>query len=169
MNHKMEPVATYSDGGALSTFGRNVYRLYPDKISVTGNRVGQTFDATIPLSDFRSDPVHLWGHGQSFRYGSVLSAVTSLLLFVSTIIFRPYQVEFAVWYYGGAALIAVGILGCVLAFRKIQIVRFVGETTGIARLDVFAHSRANRKLQEAFVSAIQRQIAECRRESERST
>ena len=52
----------------------------------------------------------------------------------------------------------LGILGCIAGFRSIHTVRFVNKQ-GMPILAVIAQHRSKRQAQEAFVAAIQKQLA----------
>lgn len=155
----MTPLAEFADGSSISTFGKREYRLLPDRVVVCGGRLGEKFEASVSLRDIRPEPERLWVHSQMLRFGAVLAAVTSLLLLMTSLIFGNYQHKFTVWYLGGALLVALGLAGCLAGFRRICVIRFLNNQSGVPLLVVIAR-RAKRKDQEAFSAAIQSQIAE---------
>jgi hypothetical protein len=159
----MIPIATFTDGSALSTFGKREYKLFPDCVAVCGGRWGEKFDTTILLDEIRPEPERLWVHSQMFRFGVGLSASTLLLLLVTSIVFGNYDGKFTIWYVAGALLVTLGGLGCIASFRRIHMTRFLSDKAGVPLLAVIAEHKSKRQEQEAFVLAIQKQLAERRR------
>ena len=160
LDHNMTPLAEFADGSPVSTFGKRKYRLLPDRVVVSGGRLGEKFETSISLGDIRAEPERLWIHSQIFRFGAVLAAVTLLLLMVTSVIFGNYKHNFTIWYLAGAFLVALGVVGCLAAFRSVHVIRFLSDKSGMPLLDVIAHRRSKRREQEVFVVAIQNQIVE---------
>ncbi len=157
----MIQIATFADGSVLSTFGKRDYELFADRVVVCGGRWGEKFETTILLDELRREPERLLRHSQMFRFGVLLSASTLLLLLVTSIIFGNFAGKFTAWYAAGSLLVILGVLGCITSFRRIHMTRFLNKS-GVPSLAVIAQHKAKRQEQEAFVLAIQKQLAERR-------
>jgi hypothetical protein len=152
------PIASFTEGTPLSTFGAREYKLFQDRIVVCGGRFGQRFETTIRLEDIRAQPGTLFVHGQMFVIGSFLVASMLLFLLAIFLIFGNYDGKFTICYSVGALLAATGIGCCVMSFRKIYMIRF-NNNSGVPALDVIAHSKARRQEQYKFGAMIEEQLA----------